>query len=120
MEFQAVWAIRSSLYRASYASHRFVFNILGMDRFYKFVIPLFSQVVYMLMYYRLLTSDQLKVRQQATILVRNTTTVEACWNILLEGLGTEKIFGVLANSIESEDEDILTQVRTRTNDSAVL
>lgn len=35
IQLNAVWAIRNTLYRASAQNHRDVFNVLGMDRFYR-------------------------------------------------------------------------------------
>ncbi|KAG8882014.1 hypothetical protein FRB97_008788 [Tulasnella sp. 331] len=88
----AVWAIRNTLYHCTLSDQMLVLNQLGMERLH-----------------RILIHPDSKVKQQAIILVRNTTTSSDSCAFVVQGLGRERIFKVLKDGIDDSDNETAQQ-----------
>ncbi|KAG8956842.1 hypothetical protein FRC04_000320 [Tulasnella sp. 424] len=92
VQLNAIWTIRNTLWRANPDEHRRVFTHMGFDRFY-----------------RLLTSSDRQVRQQAIILARNTTTTSQMFEFIREGLGMQRLFDSLAEGLDIDEDELALQ-----------
>ncbi|KDQ10170.1 hypothetical protein BOTBODRAFT_178365 [Botryobasidium botryosum FD-172 SS1] len=92
MRLNATWALRNALYRSSSEEKRLITAELGWDRFSS-----------------LLADAVQAVREQAMSCLRNIATSDQDIQLLIDGLGSEKLSEVLESSIEAEDEESVTQ-----------
>jgi len=92
MRLNATWAIRNALYRSSSEEKRLITAELGWERFSS-----------------LLVDSVQAIREQAMSCLRNIATCGDDIQLLIDGLGQEKLLEVLESSMEAEDEDSVTQ-----------
>ncbi|KAG9036459.1 hypothetical protein FRB95_008757 [Tulasnella sp. JGI-2019a] len=88
----AVWAIRNTLYHCTLSDQMLVLNQLGMERLHG-----------------ILAHPDNGVKQQAIILVRNTTTSADSCQFVVQGLGRERVFRVLKDGIDDNDNETVLQ-----------
>lgn len=103
VQLNAIWTIRNTLWRANPDEHRRVFMHMGFDRFY-----------------RLLTSTDRQVRQQAIILARNTTTSLQMFEFIREGLKMQRLFDALAEGLDIDEDELTLQAACTLDNIACL